>query len=322
MIVNTVLLIAGLLMLYYGAEWLVKGSASAAIILGIKPVIIGLTVIAVGTSTPELITCLIAAYRDSNDIAIGNIIGSNIANIGLVLGFASLLAPIGGQWRKTTPGLSIMLLFTCLFIALCMDKSISRIDGVILFVPFVTFLVYTTKLASNQKKENLISNSPSDQILDKSYSAKNVIPLTLFGTLCLVTGAYLLVESATEMARYFGVSELIIGITIVAIGTSLPELATTIVAAFRGHAELAFGNIVGSNIFNIGMVLGITAMLKPLTADLSIIWIEVAALLFFTLAMAPMKWSGKIGRPLGTFLLVAYLGFILWLGLLKASTGA
>jgi cation:H+ antiporter len=313
------LLAVGLLILYYGAETMVRGATSVASIMGISPMMIGLTVVAFGTSAPELVACLLAVYKGSGDIALGNIIGSNIANVGLVMGAAAIISPIVIHHIEEKSEVPVMLGLTALFLIMAIDGELSRIDGLILFVCLLGFLGFRMQKVRQQKAKTAAMENKVDQIIDREHGLKFEMGLTVVGIIGVMIGAYLLIESASSIARGFGVSELIIGVTIVAIGTSLPELATTLVAASRGHSDLAFGNVIGSNIFNIGLILGLTTMAVPLKSDLSSIYVEMGVMALMSVALAPIAWRRKMGRAVGVSLLLFYTLFIFWIVLIKMA---
>jgi len=319
MLTDFALLSIGLLVLYYGAETMVRGATNTAAIMGVSPMMIGLTVVAFGTSAPELVACLFAVYKGSGDIALGNIIGSNIANIGLVLGASALISPIVINHIEEKSETPVMLGLTALFIIMAIDGTISRLDGLILLICLFGFLVYRIIKAKWHRAETIVTENRAPDKTEREHGLKYEMGLTAVGIIGVMAGAYLLVDSASSIARGFGVSELIIGVTIVAIGTSLPELATTVVAAFRGHSDLAFGNVVGSNIFNIGLILGLTAMAVPLTADWDSIYVEMSVMAILSIALAPVAWKRKIGRMAGGSAVLLYALFISWIALIKMA---
>jgi len=319
MFTDFALLAIGLLVLYYGAETMVRGATSVAAIMGISPMMIGLTVVAFGTSAPELVASLFAVYKGSGDIALGNIIGSNIANVGLALGASALISPIIIHHIEEKSETPVMLGFTALFIIMAMDGTISRLDGLALFVCLLGFLGYRIVKVKSQRAKAVVMENRVDDIIDREHGLNFELGLTAAGIIGVMAGAYLLIDSASSIARGFGVSELIIGVTVVAIGTSLPELATTVVAAFRGHSDLAFGNVAGSNIFNIGLILGLTAMAVPLETDWGAIYVEMSVMAILSIALAPIVWRRRIGRTAGAFMLLFYALFMLWIVVVKMA---
>jgi cation:H+ antiporter len=256
---DLVKIIAGLALLFYGADFLVTGSTRLARFLKISPFVIGATVIAFGTSAPELAVAILAALDAAPELAMGNVIGSNIANIGLVLGITAIVAPVAIDSKRFNREYPPFLLTACLILFLAWDLRIHRLEGVIM-VSLLALYVWR----SFNHKEN-IPSKPEDEIslLTDKGPAFHLL-LIVIGLIALVGGAKLLVFGGVSIARNIGISEWFIGISIVAIGTSLPEIVSSVMAARRGHGEMAVGNIFGSNIFNILMVLGITSLIHPL----------------------------------------------------------
>lgn len=312
--IDIVYIVAGLLLLYYGADYLVRGSASSAVILGAKPVVVGLTVVAFGTSSPELIASILAVMKGSAGIALGNVIGSNIANIALVLSAGALIRPMKIDKRAVRHDLPPMIFITLLLLGLSFDGTISRLDGLILLVITVLITGFYIYSALHDKKEAKAVEEGMDlgEIIEESKkeSLGKEIFITIAGIAGVVAGAYLLVEGAVSIARIVGVSDIVIGITVVAIGTSLPELAATIVASMKGHGDIGFGTIVGSNIYNIGLILGITALLVPLEITGSTWRFELVAVLIFSVALIVPSLRGSFGRKTAIVMLAGYLLFI------------
>lgn len=301
----------GLLGLYFGAEWMVKGSSSLARSLGIKPIVVGLTVVAFGTSSPELAVSLLAVLEKSDGIAIGNIIGSNIANIGLILGVSALVSPLRVESSILRRELPVMLGVSLLFVALLLDGVISFADGCILFGGLLGYLAY--HLYSSIKYSPRPS-AEGEAISGETSSRKWNALLVVVGLALLVGGASLMVESGIAIARTLGINEVVIGIALVAVGTSLPELATSIVSAMRAESDISVGNIIGSNIFNIMCVIGIVSMIEPLAVDRELLYFELPVMLIFSLALVPfMKTGFVLSRIEGGILLAGYCLFITWL---------
>ena len=309
--------ILGLVALYFGAEWLVAGSSSLALRLGITPLIVGLTIVAFGTSAPELLVSLLAVKDGNDGISVGNIIGSNIANIALIMGCAALVNPIQidqGVLKREYP---LMLGVSVLLMVLLRDNVLDRLDGVILLVCAAGFIGYSI-WKGRAKAEEPQAQAPDEELSDpaKSTTLRDVM-LLLVGIAGLAIGAKLLVDSAVFMARIMKIPDLVIGITVVAVGTSLPELATSVVAAYRKESDISVGNVVGSNIFNICVVLGIVACLidvkikpenaAPLTVDL-IVMLAVALI-----AWPVMRIGHQLKRGEGALFLVAYVGYMVYL---------
>lgn len=302
-------IISGFLILTAGAEALVRGASSMALKLGITPLVIGLTIVAFGTSAPELAVSLKSALAGNSGIAIGNVIGSNIANIGLILGITALIRPIQIQSQMVKREIPIMIVATLLFWGLISDGDLSLLDGAILTSLLVIYLIFSYLSGINQG-----GSSANDEI----NQVKNLHPLLasgfiLVGIGMLVGGGMLFVDGAVELANLFGISELIIGLTIVAIGTSMPELVTSIVAARKGESDIAIGNVVGSNLFNILGILGITTLVHPITSS-GLQLIDMSIMLVLALVLLPLAWTGmRIGRREGTLLLLAYLCYLSYL---------
>jgi len=299
------LFLIGLILLYFGAEGLVRGASNLARALHIRPVIVGLTVVAFGTSAPELIVSLLAAVRRSEALAVGNVVGSNIANIGLVLGIAALIRPLRverGLIRREVP---MMLAASFLFYGFAWSGTISRTFGGILFAGLLVFLLYSALTAKESGVE-----SQESRVRTEDSGLKTQLLLLLGGLGGLLGGAQLMVGSAVYLARAIGVSEGIIGLTLVAGGTSLPELATSIVAALKREANLLVGNIIGSNLFNILAVAGLVSLVRPLPVEQGWLFFQFPAMLLFSLALLPIMWDHKISRWEGGLLLAAYLAFL------------
>jgi cation:H+ antiporter len=299
-----VLFAVGLVALFFGGEFLVRGASGVARHFRLSPMVIGLTVVGFGTSAPELIVSLQAALDGQPAIAIGNVVGSNIANILLILGISALIAPLLIPVSKLWRDLTFMLAATAIIWVMLLDGMVSRLEGSILLVGLIVFL--TTAFLTG-KEEPL-----ADEPLPPQWQAW---AMTIAGLVVLVIGARLLVVNATVIARTYGISEAVIGLTIVAVGTSLPELATSVVAAYRRQTEIAVGNIVGSNIFNIFGILGITALIAPIPAEarfaaIDMPWAMAAAVGLTVLAAV----LGGLPRIAGVALLAAYGGYIYFIG--------
>lgn len=301
--------VLGLLGLSFGAEWLVKGSSRIAKALGVKPVVIGLTIVAFGTSSPELVVSLLAAIKKSEGIAIGNIIGSNIANIGLILGLSALVSPLKVQSSVVRYDLPVMIGVSVIFVSMLLDQKISFFNGLILFLGLLGYIAYHLHNAIKVSKSN--QTKTHETALDKDGSWIMNLLLVIVGLALLLGGANLMVRSGIVLARMLGVSEVIIGITLVSIGTSLPELATAVFCAIRKESDILVGTIVGSNIFNMMCVLGIVGMVSPLSVDRRLLFFEAPVLLLFSFALVPFMKSGFIlNRIEGGTLLGGYVGFI------------
>ncbi len=295
-------LIIGTGMLYYGAEWIVKSASHFAAKMGVSTIIIGLTVVAFGTSLPELIVSIIAAFEGASSIAIGNVVGSNIANVGLVLGISSLIFPISIQFREIRRDFYIYLFICAIFLLFIFDGRLSRFEGFFLFLSLLFYILYSLKNPNGEVSE-------FDETEKNSFLLR--IGMLIGGILLLALGADLFVDGAIFLARTLGVSEVVIGMSVVAFGTSLPELATSAIAAFRKESGISIGNIIGSNIFNILSVLGLTAMIKPLDSPRSILSLEIPFMIAFGLILIPIgKMKQPIRRVTSFILLVGYVLFL------------
>ncbi|MBN1602084.1 MAG: calcium/sodium antiporter [Chitinispirillaceae bacterium] len=305
--VSLFFILLGFVLLYFGAEWLVKGSASLALKAGISPLIVGLTIVAMGTSAPELVVSTLSSLRNAGDLALGNVIGSNIFNIAVILGFASLFSPIKIHKQILKFDLPVMIIATAVLLFFIVDRNISRVEGCILACGIVAYLIKSVFLARKDKQKVDFQESANSKFwLD--------LLLLISGIALLVLGSHFLVEGAVKLARFWGVSEAIIGLTIVATGTSLPELATSIVAGVKKEADIAIGNIVGSNIFNILSILGIASIIAPMQSkgigfyDLLFMVLSVAFMTLFILTGRSIRrWHGAILLCLyGTYLVIIW----------------
>lgn len=308
-------IIGGFLILTLGAEALVRGATTIALRLGITPLVIGLTIVAFGTSAPELAVSVKAALAGNSGISLGNVIGSNIVNIGLILGITALIRPIEVKSEMVKRDIPIMILASMLFWGLLLDGELSLIDGVILLSLMLGYLVFSYFSAKNTNDADgeVIEEGPKNPLLSLLFIA--------VGISMLVGGGILFVNGAVDLAKVFGVSEVIIGLTIVAIGTSMPELVTSVLAALKGQSDIAIGNIVGSNIFNILGILGVTAIVYPVSG-LGFQSLDFIVMLALAVIILPFAWTGlRIGRREGATLLIAYLGYLIYL-VNQASTQA
>ncbi len=294
--------------LYFGAEFLVKGSASLALRAGLTPLMIGLTIVSFSTSSPELVVCVKAASIGQGDIALGNVVGSNLFNIGVILGLTALLCPVPVKSQILRVDAPIMVAVSFAVPVLLLDGQIDRLEGVLLFSGIVGYTLMNVVLARRNVSAELVAEY-EEGIPHLSGSLRKDLLLIVGGLGALVVGARLLVESASEIARDFGVSEALIGLTIVAAGTSVPELATSAVAAIKKEPDIAVGNVVGSNIFNILCILGAAGVVAPISAP-GIGMLDIAAMLGISLLLLPLLWSGRrLQRFEGAVLLAAYAAY-------------
>lgn len=305
-------LLAGLVLLYFGAEGLVRGSSSLALRLGLSPLVVGLTVVAFGTSSPELMVSLRAALAGQSDISVGNVVGSNICNIGLILGLCALITPVATSSQIVRIDIPIMLGITALSLVLMADGNIGRTEGIIFVFILVVYVTFSIYLARRQPADALGAEFGEEVKISKRGLAID-IAMVIGGLALLVFGARFLVDGAIIIARTYGWSEALIGLTIVAIGTSLPELATSLLAAIKKESDIAVGNIVGSNIFNLVGILGVTAIVHPLRAT-GISGVDLGVMAGFSLLLWPMAYyQQRITRTEGAMLLLGYFAYVFWL---------
>ncbi|AMV73091.1 calcium/sodium antiporter [Desulfuromonas carbonis] len=313
------LLLAGFVLLIAGAELLVRGAAQLAIGLGISPLVVGLTVVAFGTSAPELGVSVFSAWNGQAGIALGNVVGSNIANILLILGLSALVAPLVVHRQVIRLEVPIMIGTSLLLLLFALDGSIGRFEGLLLFAGII---FYTTWAIHRSRRENRAAQEeiPAEA---RGHASRTMQLLLIVGGLILLgIGARWLVNSAVVIAQHFGVSDLVIGLTVVAIGTSLPELATSALASLRGQRDIAVGNVVGSNIYNILSVLGLTALVSPAGIPVpETAWaFDLPVMLIVAIACLPIFWLGhRIERWEGGLFLVYYGAYTLLVFLLSTQ---
>ncbi|MDP1930941.1 MAG: calcium/sodium antiporter [Gammaproteobacteria bacterium] len=304
--------VGGLVILVIGAEGLVRGSSALALRLGISPLVIGLTVVAFGTSSPELAVSIESALSGSSSIALGNVIGSNIANIGLILGLTALIQPMLVQKSLLREQIPLMIGISALIWFLASDQTLDLWNGLLLLLGLIGYIYFSYRSSQGEEAADSVEILPGDvaTLKDKTWFC---IILILTGLGGLVGGGMLFVNSAVELARIFSVDEAIIGLTIVAIGTSMPELATSVVAAVRKESDIAIGNIVGSNIFNILGILGIAAIIKPLSS-VGFSAVDYGVMLAFAVALLLLALTGRrLSRPEGAALLAGYVGYMYYI---------
>lgn len=307
MIVQLLLLALGFVLLVKGADWFVEGAAGIADKFGIPQLVIGLTIVAMGTSAPEAAVSITAALQGTADITVGNVVGSNIMNILIILGLASVITPIAVAKTTVRYEIPIMLLITGLFLGLgAVDGALSLLDGILLWVCFLGYLGYMllmTKKGLMQAEEQENTNRPLWLL----------IIMGLAGMGLIVLGSNVTVDAATALAKMFGMSERFIGLTIVALGTSLPELFTSVVAARKGKADIAIGNIVGSNIFNILFVVGTSALITPVVFASGFVADSIVAIGAGLLLWVCVLRKKKLTRPGGIVMLLSYAAYFAYL---------
>jgi cation:H+ antiporter len=312
MIVSILYILISLVLLYFGANWLVKGSSSLALKAGISPLVAGLTIVAFGTSSPELVVSINSALSGHGNIAIGNVIGSNMFNICMILGISALFSPLKTKMQILKIDIPVLIVTTIIFMFLFADRQISRIEGFVLFSGIIIYTIFTIFLARREKNNEVLNefqNAAPVKTIKWYWSSAMIVA----GLAILVAGSELLVKGAVEIARFMGVGETIIGLTIVAAGTSLPELASSIVATIRKEYDIAIGNIIGSNIFNLMGIVGISSIIKPLSA-IAISSIDLYVMLGVTLLLLPFfKSSYVLKRDEGIFMIGIYLMYLYYL---------
>jgi len=312
MLGNILEVIAGLVLLIWGADRFVHGAAATARNLGVTPLLVGLTVVAFATSAPEILVSVVASLRGEPGLAIGNAIGSNIVNIGLVLGCVALIRPIQLRSATLRREMPALLAVTLLTVSLFLDSFLSIIDGLVMLTGLIIVMIWLARLG--------MRSAPSDPIkieyeaeIPADVSMKMAIFWLLFGIGTLLIGAHLLVDGSIEVARFLGVSEVVIGILLVAFGTSLPELAVSLVSVMKGEYGLAIGNIVGSNIFNLLAVIGVAATIAPFALAPSVLSLHIFVMVAFTLVLFAMTYDydgkSELSRIEGVALLIAFIAY-------------
>jgi len=306
-----IFLILGLITLFIGAEGLIRGASALALRVGITPLVVGLTVVAFGTSTPELVVSLKAALIGNSSISLGNVVGSNIANIALILGVASIIRPLNVHANVIRREIPIMIGVSILLIVLLIDGELSIIDGLIFVIGIITYTIANVAMARKEK------NTEVEKEFNEGLKTKLGVSVSLIfivgGLGLMILGANLFVISSISIAKAIGVSDAIIGLTIVAVGTSLPELITSIVAAYKNESDIAIGNVVGSNIFNILGILGLTSLVIPLSSS-GISYVDLAVMVFTAMILLPLSKTGfKITRLEGALLVIGYLVYVYYL---------
>lgn len=301
--INAGLTLLGLTMLCFGGNWLVNGGVAIAKKLRISNLIIGMTVVAYGTSTPEL-AATVAAAGEHSEIILGNVIGSNIANIGMVIGITAILVPLVVSRSTLRKEIPIMLGVSLLLIVLSLDGELSQYDGIILIGFLIAFTIFTYKDVKKQRDETIQDTNDS-----KNNIYLKAAGLIVLGIVFLGVGAFLTVENAVVLAKEFGLSEKLIGLTVIAIGTSLPELITSIIAIRKGHSDIGVGNIIGSNIYNILMIMGVGAALGSVIIASSV-FIDYLIMIAFSASLLVALKLGVISRLMGIVLAIAYVIFL------------
>ena len=312
MLENIGYMVAGLVLLILGAERFVHGAAATARNFGIAPLLIGLTVVAFATSAPEVLVAVVAASRGEPGLAIGNAIGSNIVNIGLVLGMTAIIRPIKLESATLRREMPALLAVTLLTVSLFLDARLTHIDGYVMLTGLVIVMIWLARLGSRSAANDPIKKDFEAEIPD-DVSMKSAVLWVVVGLSALLLGAEWLVTGAIGIAQTLGVSEVVIGVTIVAFGTSLPELAVSLISVLKGEYGLAIGNIVGSNIFNLLAVIGIAAAIEPMTLHPSVLSLHIFVMVAFTLVLFAMTYDydgkARLSRLEGVALLAAFIAY-------------
>ncbi len=322
MALDLVSCLVGFVLLYFSAEWLVKGSSSLARSLGVSRIVIGLTVVAFGTSMPELVVSAIASFKGNSMIAVGNAVGSNICNMTLILGLAAVFQPLMCHRSVIRRDIPIMIGLSLAAIALTLDSRLGRIDGAMLFTGIIAYTLFNYRIA--RREANVViggadgNSEPQEEEAGFIESRRRQIALIVLGLAGVIGGSHLVVESAVAVMKILGVGEKFIGLTIVAFGTSLPELATSVVAALRKEMDLSIGNVVGSNVFNILAVLGLASLIKPIVIPGGFIASGLMIDYLGMLAAGILPWlfmqrDNTITRAQGLFLVLCYGGYVTYL---------
>ena len=303
MLINIVLLVMGLVVVLKGADWLTDGAVNIASRFGVSQMVIGLTIVAMGTSMPELCVSMVSALKGTPDLAVGNVVGSNTLNTLLIVGCSALVAPIMVKRSSVRRDIPFAVLASLLMLIFCLYGGIDRLDAALLFILFAVFMFVTVKYGKNEGTEAKTTATP----LGKAAL------LLVVGLVCLILGSNLFVDNASFIASTLGVSDAVIGLTIVAGGTSLPELATSMVSAKKGNSDIAIGNVIGSNVFNILMIIGVTGLVKPMhikgitSLDLIVMLASMLLLWFFC------RTTYKVKRWEGAVLAISYITYLAWL---------
>jgi cation:H+ antiporter len=306
-------IVLGLVGLLVGGNGLVRSATRLAASFGVSPLVIGLTVVAIGTSMPELVVSVSAALQGSSDISIGNVVGSNIANIGLILGLAGLITPLVINTMLIKREIPVMIAVSVIALLMALDGTMGLVEGVVLLAGYVifTFVLYRFSPSAAADPELTVE---IQKLSSADKPPRRVV--TAFWLLVwlgvLIAGAQFTVSGAVDIARFLGVSELVIGLTLVAVGTSLPEIVTSVIASIRGESDLAAGNVVGSNIANILVILGTTAIIRPIGVSSDVLTYDFPIMLVFSVLLLPFVLDRKLQRWQAAILLLAYVGYIIF----------
>ncbi|MFB3057560.1 MAG: calcium/sodium antiporter, partial [Ignavibacteriaceae bacterium] len=294
-------IIGGSIGLFIGAEGLVRGASSLAIRLGISPLVVGLTVVAFATSSPEMVVSIKAAIEGNPGIVVGNVVGSNICNIALILGVAAMISPMSVKSQVIKREIPIMIIVSVILLLVLLDDTITRMEGVFLVIGIITYIILGYKYSIKEKDNKEVIKEFEESIPKSPYKIWQSIIFILTGLALLVLGSNLFVDGAVAVAENFGISQAVIGLTIIALGTSLPELTTSVVASFKNENDIAIGNAVGSNVFNILSILGVSSLVRPI-ADTGVTMVDLSIMMFFAILILPLsrskftlrRWEGAL----------------------------
>ena len=309
MILDVLFILVGIVLVLWGADRLTDGAVAVAEKMKMPQIVIGLTIVAMGTSMPEFCVSLVSALKGTTDLAVGNIVGSNIFNTLLIVGVSAWVAPMTILKSTVRKDIPFALFASVVLLIMCLDGNISRLDAGILFVLFLVFM-YVTLKGSKTKEDDTTAKTDSIEDNKKPMAAWLSIVWIIVGLACLIGGSNLFVEGATKVAEHIGVSEAVIGLTIVAGGTSLPELATSVVSARKGNSGIAIGNVLGSNVFNILAILGVTGVITPMHLQ-GITMLDLSMMVFSTLLVWLFSFTKyKIARWEGIVLTIVFIGYM------------
>jgi cation:H+ antiporter len=312
MLVSTLYILGALAALFLGANWLVRGAASLAERLGVSTLVVGLTVVAYGTSTPEMIVTAQAAASNLGGISIGNVLGSNMVNIGIILGVSALIFPLKANMQLIRFDTPVMILSAGLFMVLFLDNRLGRLEGIVFLLLLIGYTVFNV-IKSRQETKKMVLDEFNESVPKITRHWALDVLFILLGLAALMIGSRFLVKGSVDLARMIGMSETVIGLTIVALGTSMPELATSVVAAFRKQPDIAIGNVVGSNIFNIIGILGVASLIRPIEApDINIV--DFLVMFGMSILLLPLIKTGfTLRRWEGALFVAIYVGYVVYL---------
>lgn len=319
MLIQALIFLAGLILLYFGAEWLIKGAASLALQYGIRPMVVGITVVALGTSMPEFIINFFAALSNQDGLALGNIVGSNICNVAMILGLSALMMPLAVAPSVLRREYPIMLAVMVLFYVLALDGRIGKLDGLLLLAGLGGFFFYLLVDTRQQKRRPAEVEEAADEPAVEAPAVKapprwHKVGVLVLGIAGLAVGAKLMVQAAVTVAHTMGVSPVVIGLTVVAVGTSLPELAASVVSALRREADISIGNILGSNLLNVLFVVGLVSVIRPLDVETEALQLHFPVMIAFSLLLLPFAWSrNTISRWEGGVMLAGFAGYVVYI---------